>query len=226
MITYYTSLGRMITKDENGSRIPIIVVDEKEYYLDIDELIVWGSLHWNFLNRIDLEKEFNRRRMDAHLCDDASFSRTLERLLTRKLVAEGTNYLAADALYELVGTLKIRPVKMNIWDKIKSSAYLYFVRGVSFHKCCQILFGRQLTPNEKLVLKLSENVGVSASEIIKCADADITEISNTEEIINKLYGNDETEEKIASVSRFSKLKTDVLQAVANLYLKKKIVFEN
>lgn len=226
MITYYTSLGRMITKNENGARVPIIIVDEKEYQLNIDELIVWGSLHWNFLNQIDLEKEFNRRRMDAHIFDDTSFSRTLERLIQRRLVAEGTNYLAADALYELVGTLKIRPVKMDVWDKVKSSAYLYFMKGVPFHKCFQILFGRQITPNEKLILKLSENVGISASEIIKCADEDISEIENIDDIINKLYTNDETEERIASVSRFSRLKTDVLQAVANLYLKKKIIFEN
>lgn len=45
--------------------------------------------------------------------------------------------------------------------------------------------------------------------------------------MDKLYNDEEsTFETIATYSRFSTLKSDVVKAVANLYLKKKIIFEN
>ena len=55
-----------------------------------------------------------------------------------------------------------------------------------------------------------------------------TKISKKEEgIMDKLYNDDETTyETIAVHSRFSEVKTDIVKAVANLYLKKKIIFEN
>ena len=49
MVTYYTSLGRMITREENGTRVPIVLVEDTEYQMGVDELIIWGSLHWCFL---------------------------------------------------------------------------------------------------------------------------------------------------------------------------------
>ena len=45
--------------------------------------------------------------------------------------------------------------------------------------------------------------------------------------MDKLYNDDETTyETIAVHSGFSEVKTDIVKAVANLYLKKKIIFEN
>lgn len=45
MVTYYTALGRMITKNENGTQVPMIIIEDTEYSLGLDELIIWGSLH-------------------------------------------------------------------------------------------------------------------------------------------------------------------------------------
>ena len=45
--------------------------------------------------------------------------------------------------------------------------------------------------------------------------------------MDKVYNQeDATFETIAVQSRFSDLKSDIVKAVANLYLKKKIIFEN
>ena len=75
-------------------------------------------------------------------------------------------------------------------------------------------------------MKLAENTGITASEIIQCAEENIDKLKDEEDIIDKLYNDpDATQETIAIASRLSRLKTDVLQAVTNLYLKKKIVFE-
>lgn len=227
MVTYYTALGRMMTREENGSRIPIIIVDGSEYMMNVDELIIWGSLHWCFLDKEAIEKEYSRRKAKNRIFNDVSFEQTLKRLITRGLVVSGTDYLAADALYGLIGSLKIRPVEFSFFDKIQSMAYLYFKKGLAMKECYGAYFGTEITPNEKNVLKLSKHVGISASEIIKCAENNISDIKSEDDIMDKLYNDDETTyETIAAHSRFSELKSDIVKAVANLYLKKKIIFEN
>ena len=217
----------MITKIENGTKIPIIVIEDSEYQMNVDELIIWGSLHWNFLVKDALEKEYSRKKTKNRIFNDTSFEQTLRRLETRGLVVSGTDYLAADALYGLIGKLKIRPVRFALIDKLKSMAYLYFVQGVTFAKCYAAYFGTKITPDERNVLRLSKRVGITASEIIKCAENDIRDIKSEDDIMNKVYGQDDaTFETVAVHSRFSELKSDIVKAVANLYLKKKIIFEN
>jgi len=226
MITYYTSMGRMTTKKENGITVPCIIVEDREYRLTVEELIIWGSLHWKFLNKKDLEREFNRRKDNARIFNDVSFEDTLNRLITRTVVSSGTNYLAADALYELVGDLKIRPVRIDPRDRFKSSVYMYFNKGVPLTQCIKHFFGAVLSKNEKHILNLSKKVGVSTAEIIKCGELKIQNIETEDELMDKLYSDEKTDYiTINSDSRFSKLRVDVLQSVANLYLKKQIIFE-
>lgn len=226
MVTYYTALGRLVTKEKDGERIPVVIIDDEEFYISVEELFVWGSLHWNFLNKEDLKKEYCRRKENAHMFCDNSFEQTLTRLEQRKLVTCATEYLAVDALYGLVSQLKIRPIRFNVQDKLKSFAYLYFQKGVPFTNCVRTFFGTQITPNEKNVLKLSERVGVTAAELIQCMEKDIRHLGTEENVVEKLYVKDDTtEEQLIRASRFSYLKTNILQAVCNLYLKKKIVFE-
>lgn len=226
MVTYFTALGRLITKEKSGTAIPVVIKDGREYQLNPDELMIWISVHWNFLNQVDFEKEYNRRRNAEHIFNDCSFESVTQRLEIRGLIKSGTDYLAADALYNLVSRLKIRPVRFSIWDKVKSCMYLYFKKGLPFAQCVSAYFMEKTTPNERRVLMLSKTAEITAAEIIQCAENNIKSISSEEEIIDKLYYNPETtSDTIVIDSRFRQLKTDVLQAVANLYLKKKIVFE-
>lgn len=227
MVTYYTALGRMVTKNENETRVPIIMIEDSEYTMSVDELIIWGALHWSFLDKEAIEKEYSRRKTKNKIFNDISFEQTLNRLITRGLVVSGTDYLAADALYGLISTLKIRPVKFSFFDKLQSIFYLYFEKGLTLKECYNAYFGIEITPNEKNVLRLSKRVGITASEIIKCAENNITDIKSEDDIMDKLYNDNETTyETIAVHTRFSELKSDIVKAVANLYLKKKIIFEN
>lgn len=226
MVTYYTALGRMMTKVYNGAKIPVIIVDDTEYHMSIDELIIWGALQWSFLDKEALEKEYGRRKAKNRIFNDVSFEQTLNRLEVRGLVVCGTDYLAADALYRLIGTLKIRPIRIDTMDRLKSMLYLYFIKGVPIKKCYGTYFGTKITHNERNVLKLSRRVGITASEIIRCAENNVRKISSEDDIMDKLYNNGETYETMAIQSRFSELKSDVVRAVANLYLKKRIIFEN
>lgn len=227
MVTYYTALGRMITKNENGAKVPIIIIEDTEYSLGVDELIIWGVLHWSFMDKDALEREYSRRKTKNRIFNDVSFEQTLNRLEVRGLVISATDYLAVDALYGLIGTLKIKPVRISVTDRIKSMLYMYFVKGLTLKESYFAYFGTKITANEKNVLKLSQRVGITASEIIKCAEKDIKSIKDEDDIMDKLYDEeDETYETLANRSRFSTLKTDVVRAVVNLYLKRKIIFEN
>ena len=150
----------------------------------------------------------------------------MQRLETRKLIAASTDYLAADALYGLLSELQIRPVRFGVWDRIRSIAHLYFVKGIPMVDCIAAYFDMNITPNEKKVLQLSKSTGVTTAEIIQCAEKNIYAIMNEDDEMDKLYINsDTTADTIIIESRFSQLKSDILQAVANLYLKKKIIFE-
>lgn len=227
MVTYYTSIGRMVVKSENGNKVPMIITDSGEYGMSIDELMIWGSLHWNFLNKQDLEKEYLRRKEAAHISDDVSFERTLERLKQRNLVKEGTDYIAADALYNLLSKLTIRPVKISTADKLKSCFYMCLCKNVPVVQCIKKYFGQNITTEEKRILNLTKSVAVTTSEIIRCTENNIRKLKNEEDVVDKIYvSNDDTSDTIISNTRFSSVKSDVLKTVANLYLKKRIIFEN
>lgn len=77
MVTYYTALGRMITKKNNGSQLLIIVSEDSEFELSADKLIIWRSLRWNFLGKEALEKEYSRRKTNNRIFNDVSLNRTL-----------------------------------------------------------------------------------------------------------------------------------------------------
>ncbi len=226
MITYYTALGRLVTKAENETRIPVVIIDDSEHHMSIDELMIWGSLHWNFLNKEDLQREYENRKQNAHIFNDTSFEQTLNRLEVRGIVKCATDYLAADALYGLVGRLRIKPIKHNIWDKLKSCSYMYFNKGLPIKSCIKTFFEAKTTQNEKEILKLSQKTGITAAEIIKCMENGVKKINDENDLMDKLYADERTtDDNIITESRFSHLKTEILQSVLNLYLKKRIIFE-
>lgn len=70
MVTYYTALGRLMTKLENGKQISVVLIEECEYHLSIDELLLWGSLHWSIMDKEALEKEDYRRKADNRMFND------------------------------------------------------------------------------------------------------------------------------------------------------------
>ena len=217
----------LLSKKENGARIPVVMVEGSEFMMTINEFIVWGSLHWCFKDKKSLEREYSRKKANNRLFNDVSFEQTLNRLVTRGLVVFGTDYLAVDALYGFIGTLKIKPVRFSLADKLRSICYHYFKKGLTLKECYDVYFGYEITPNEKRVLILSKYVGISVSEIIKCAENNITTIRSEHDIMDKLYTDrDTTYESIAIQSKFSTLKLDIVKAIVTLYLKKKIIFEN
>ena len=56
MQKYYTAVGRFERKGRLGSlTCPMVIINRKEYVLDIQEMILWTSLNWQIMDAKTLQ---------------------------------------------------------------------------------------------------------------------------------------------------------------------------
>lgn len=76
------------------------------------------------------------------------------------------------------------------------------------------------------MMALSRQALLSTAELIKCAEAGATDVSTEKKLMEALIGNDyTTSDSIAFEMLQAEQRAPVTIAVANLYLRKQIVFE-
>ncbi|MBQ4516164.1 MAG: hypothetical protein II978_05190 [Clostridia bacterium] len=221
MVDFLVTKGKLVVR--NGE--PLIVVKGKESALSKEEFILWTSLHWNILNKDSLEAEFSRRMKKYGLYGDVSFEQTLSRLKTRGLVASKSDYLAADALYNLTKELYVVP--LGTVNALKKAMMLgvMLINGVPFDKCRETMEDFNLNCLEKQIVVFSKRLKVSGAELIRISDKNLWDIKSEDDIVPLAYEEHEDMDSIGNFTRFSKDKNKVLEAIVNLYLKKQIVFE-
>ena len=222
MVEYFVTKGKLVVR--NGS--PLVVLDGEEKALSQVEFILWTSLHWNILNKGSLEEEFDKRMRKYNLNLDVSFEQMLNRLKNRGLIAGKSDYLAVDALYNLVKDLYVVPLgTVNKFKRAIMFLYMFFIQGNSLDKCKEAICDFELKDIEKRIVKLSKKIKVSGAELIRISDKDLWEIKSEEDIVPLAYDVHEAMDSIGNFTRFSNDKNKVLEAIVNLYLKKQIVFE-
>ena len=70
-MTLYTAIGKYeFRKDKEGNRLPVIIDEEKEYTLDIWEMILWSSLIWNIHTYDEITKIFYKKEREVHVLGD------------------------------------------------------------------------------------------------------------------------------------------------------------
>lgn len=75
-------------------------------------------------------------------------------------------------------------------------------------------------------MALSRQALLSTAELIKCAEVGARDISTDEKLMDALYNDDDTTtSNIADMMLAAKSREWVTEAVANLYLRKQIIFE-
>lgn len=227
MITMFTSVGKYeIEYTKDGGRQPIIISGNQRYEVCIEEFILWSSLIWNIFTRDELEKIYDKKIATAHVFDDRDFEHYLKRLQVRGLIVSGTDYSAIDALYQLIQNLFICPIKTNLLLKVKSFVHLTFIKKVPFAITKKIFKEDKLSKDELVVMSLVKQNLISTSELIKCVEIGVDNISNDDILVDKLYDDELTTcDNIGIFSRFLKSQQPVLDAVIRLYLKKLIIFE-
>ena len=174
MVEYLVTKGKLVVRNSE----PLVVVDCDEKALSKSEFILWTSLHWNVMNKESLEAEFNKRTKKYGIYGDVSFEQTLNRLKTRGLIAGKSDYLAVDALYNLVKDLYIVPLGTVNGLKRTLTFMFMLIQGVPLDKCKAATDSFKVTELEKRIITFSKRLKVSSAEIIRIHDNNLWNIKS------------------------------------------------
>ena len=160
MVEFLVTKGKLVVR--NGE--PLIVVDGEEKALSKSEFILWTSLNWKILNKESLEKEFDRRMKKYGIDSEMSFEQTLYRLNTRGLVVSNSDYLAADALYNLLKDLYVVPLgAVSTFKKAMIFGFM-LIDGMPLDKCREAMADFDLKGLEKQIVCFSKRLKVSGAD--------------------------------------------------------------
>lgn len=193
--------------------------------MDMQEMTVWTALCWRLMDYKQLQNKYEQLAKELPFCK-YTLESCVERLKTRGLIAAGSGETDFDALYDLLGGLYVVPISERFPLRLATFLKLVLIKSVPA-KQAGILFQRD-HPNEQeaKVIALSKQALLSTAELIKCFDVGAQDISNGRKLMDALYNDfDTTSDNISFLMQGSLNKAPVTTAVANLYLRKQIIFE-
>lgn len=223
---FYTAVGRTQIKRSFNGDCPAVFLNDKEYILDLQEMILWGILNWRILTIEEIQLFYETKKKETKYIPSKSFEVCLHRLIQRGLIAEGIGETEADALYDLLSELYIIPISENIVLRAISFIRLTLFNGVPFSVAKRI-FGRdKRSDDEKKVMYLAKQALLSTAEIIKCVESDSLHFDSEEQLLDTLYHDELTTcDNIADTTRNFSNCRPVLTSVANLLLRRQIILE-
>ena len=225
MITFYAAVGSYRIKTQNGSKMPFIQKLGKLYPISIPEFVIWSTLLWEVMTYDELKKQYESliAGFDAKT---PAFDELLEMLLKRKLIVRGLGYTGSDALFNMLSNAFIIPYCLSVPQKAWTVLRLWLVGKLTPGEAFAALKHEQTDENEDRVSRLIEQTPLSTAEIVRCFDRDIYDVSTPEKVIAGIYPDEKSDQfHIANEEIGSNNTGKVMQAVANLYLSRKIVFE-
>ncbi len=193
--------------------------------VDIQEMAVWTVLNWRFLRLEQIEMKYGQ--LAGNL---PPARRTLEtclnRLEVRGLIARGVGDTDFEALYDLLGGLYVIPISESIPLRAATFLKMVLLEGVAVSKARQLFQRDQPNQREAQILALSKQALLSTAELIKCAEAGVSDLSTDQKVMAALYDDDFTTcDNIRWEMMQEESRKDVTLAVANLYLRKQVIFE-
>lgn len=223
----YASVGLFKLKRHGTNNMyPAVILSGNECKLDVQEMAVWASLNWRILTYEQLYAFYEEQEIRSALICSRSFYDTLNRLVLRGLIAEGSGETDEEALYNLVSKLYIIPLYQSAPIRVLSFLKLVVLHKVPFQKAKVIFERDRKNKNEKRIMELAFSAPMSTAEIIKCIDKNINCILNEDDVVEFLYDDDAlTSENIAESVRKLPSARNVISAISNLYLRKQILFE-
>ena len=226
MITFYAATGQFkLCHTEMGAH-PVVIINNKECMLTPQEMLVWSALIWKISTKDEVQACYAQRMKESGLQPTPTFDECLLRLESRKLIKKATNYIALDALYDLVCKLHIIPIEIDLPTTVIGALRLALFRGVPVQRVWKQLKHQKLTPDERLVMSVAKQTSLTTAEIIKCIERGRIDLDTDMKVLDALYDDDATTcDNIHLSSYHAKSKPGVVQAVSNLYLKKLINFD-
>ena len=223
MITFYAALGSYSIKTVNGRKAPYILKSGMLHPISIPEFVIWSTLLWEVMTYDECKKRFEHQMRMAEMFVP-NFDELLGLLVKRKLVVKGVGYTGADALYRMVEDTFVIPYDIPRYKKLFSVLKFWVNGEVSLLDL--FLKRRESFPSdsELRVLSLIEQTPLNGSELVRCFDRNVTDVSSAEKVMKGIYLSADqlhiTNERIDSPNRGL-----VMEAVANLYLKRKVLLE-
>ena len=225
--TYYTALGHFRRRTTGlGRSYPVIIINQQEYDVDIQEMALWTALNWRLLDFPQVQAEYEKLEQDCVIPARRTLENCLGRLCTRGLVASGTGGTDFEALYDLLGGLYVIPLSESLPLRLAAFLKLTVLKGVSISKARELFQKDRPSEEEAQVMALSRQALLSTAELIKCAELGVRDISTDEKLMDALYNDeDTTSDNIADMMLTAKSRERITAAVANLYLRKQIIFQ-
>ena len=225
--TYYTALGHFQRRSNGlGRSYPVIIINQKEYCVDIQEMALWTALNWRLLDFSQIEAEYHKLDRDCAIPALRTLENCLGRLCTRGLVASGTGGTDFETLYDLLGGLYVSPLSESLPLRLAAFLKLTLLKGVPIFKARELFQKDRPSEEEAQVMALSRQALLSTAELIKCVELGVRDISTDEKLMDALYNDeDTTSDNIADMMLTAKNRERITAAVANLYLRKQIIFQ-
>lgn len=223
----YTAVGRMqFKKGDKDVRCPTVLLNDREYVLDIQEMMVWSLLNWRILSDDEIQALYENTAQETGYMTHRPVMDCMKRLVQRGLVAEGEGELGADALFNLLSGLYVIPISESPFLRLISFIRLTVFEGIPYAVTKQIFRRDHRNRDEQKVMLLANQAILSTAEIIKCAELNTLEFRTEDELIDALYHDEcTTSENISHSVRFLPQCRPVITSIANLYMRKQIIFE-
>jgi hypothetical protein len=228
MITFYTAVGSfeggtMIC----GTRRPVLLKAGRKHDVTLPQFVLWSSLLWNIYHYDEIKAIYEKKMTETQIKGSPPFDETLKDMVGRGLIAVGRGYSGVEALYELLATLFLVPVHTPLREKLCGFFYLFFIRRLPLRIAARLFGKPPLTPLERIAWALITQHTMSTAELIRCAELEVSDVSTGAKIVESIYNSGDGVDyaNVDVHSRFSDKRTVVIDTVANLYLKRQILFE-
>ena len=223
----YTAVGKFHVKGSIGSmRCPLVTIGGREFILDMQEMMLWTVLNWRILTEDEIYLLYEKKVQETGFMSARSAEECVRRLVQRGLIAKGSGDTGADALYDLLSELYVIPISENMILKIISFIRLTLFSRLPYSITKKIFSKDKRNDNEKKVMRLANRAILSTAEIIKCIDQNMLSFATDEDLLDVLYHDEyTTSDNIAYAVRSLPQCRPVITSIANLYLRKQIIFE-
>ena len=224
-MTFYTAVGSYQMRTENGREMPYILRMGRMEPISIPEFFIWSHLLWE-VETYDEIREFYQNQSKSLGVRLPNLDQALKMLIKRKLIAKGIGYTGEDALYDMLSAAFVLPIH-TLGKKKLSSVIRLLVKGrITGREAIRAMRPEHLTGDENRVMKLVRQTPLSVSELIRCIENGIWDVDTPEKVITAIYTDEEdTQERMQITSRQADCKTAVLEAVANLYLRRRVMLD-
>ena len=223
----YTAVGKFHVRGSVGSmRCPLVTIGGREFILDMQEMMLWTVLNWRILTEDEIYLLYEKKVQETGFMSARSAEECVRRLVQRGLIAKGSGDTGEDALYNLLSELYVIPISENLFLRMISFIRLTLFSRLPYSVTKKIFSKDKRNDSEKKVMRLANRAILSTAEIIKCIDQNVLSFTTDEDLLDVLYHDEyTTSDNIAYAVRSLPQCRPVITSIANLYLRKQIIFE-